>query len=89
MKEHSIKNRDLVLFSLQPWDEEIGSNFKDMALELSRDNRVLYVNRALDRITSITKRKEKKVQARLKSIWHGENELTEVHPNLWSIIRGP
>ena len=83
MKEHSIKNRDLVLFSLQPWDEEIGSNFKDMALELSRDNRVLYVNRALDRITSITKRKEKKVQARLKSIWHGENELTEVHPNLW------
>lgn len=60
MKEHIIKNRDIVLFSFQPWDEEIGSNFKDIALELSRDNRVLYINRALDRISAITKRNEKK-----------------------------
>ena len=83
MKESIIKNRDIVLFSFQPWDEEIGSNFKDIALELSRDNRVLYINRALDRISAITKRKEKKVRARLKSIWHGEGELTEVKSNLW------
>jgi len=83
MKEQTIKNRDIVLFSLQPWDEEIGSNFKDIALELSRHNRVLYINRALDRISSITKRNEKKVKSRLRSIWQGEGELTEVHPNLW------
>jgi glycosyltransferase involved in cell wall biosynthesis len=83
MKEHTIKNRDIVLFSLQPWDEEIGSNFKDIALELSRTNRVLYINRALDRISSITKRNEKKVRSRLKSIWQGKGELNEVHPNLW------
>jgi len=83
MKESIIKDRDIVLFSFQPWDEEIGSNFKDIALELSRDNRVLYINRALDRISAITKRKEKKVRARLKSIWHGEGELSEVKSNLW------
>jgi len=83
MKEETIKNRDIVLFSLQPWDEEIGSNFKDIALELSRHNRVLYINRALDRISSITKRNEKKVKSRLRSIWQGEGELSEVHPNLW------
>jgi teichuronic acid biosynthesis glycosyltransferase TuaH len=83
MKENRIINRDIVLFSLQPWDEEIGSNFKDIALELSRSNRVLYINRALDRISAITKRKEKKVRSRLNSIWKGKDELTEVHPNLW------
>ncbi len=83
MKEQTIKNRDIVLFSLQPWDEEIGSNFKDIAVELSRYNRVLYINRALDRISAITKRNEKKVKSRLRSIWQGEDELTEVHPNLW------
>ena len=83
MKEQSIKNRDIVLFSLQPWDEEIGSNFKDIALELSRHNRVLYINRALDRISAITKRSEKKVRSRLRSIWQGQGELTEAHPNLW------
>ena len=83
MKEQTIKNRDIVLFSLQPWDEEIGSNFKDIALELSRHNRVLYINRALDRISAITKRNENKVRSRLNSIWQGKGELTEVHPNLW------
>ena len=83
MKEQIIKNRDFVFFGLQPWDEEIGSNFKDIALELSRHNRVLYINRALDRISAITKRSEKKVKSRLKSIWQGKGELTEVHPNLW------
>ena len=83
MKEHTIKNRDIVLFSFQPWDEEIGSNFKDIALELSRDNRVLLINRALDRVSALTKRSEKKVRARLKSIWHGEGELAEVKSNLW------
>jgi glycosyltransferase involved in cell wall biosynthesis len=83
MKEHIIKNRDIVLFSFQPWDEEIGFNFKDIALELSRYNRVLFINHALDRITALTKRNEKKVRARLKSIWQGEGELTEVKTNLW------
>jgi glycosyltransferase involved in cell wall biosynthesis len=83
MKEHIIQNRDIVLFSFQPWDEEIGSNFKDIALELSRYNRVLYINRALDRISALTKRNEKKVRARLQSIWHGEGELAEVKNNLW------
>jgi len=83
MKEHIIKNRDIVLFSFQPWDEEIGSNFKDIALELSRNNRVLFINHALDRISALTKRNQKKVRARLKSIWQGEGELTEVKPNLW------
>jgi teichuronic acid biosynthesis glycosyltransferase TuaH len=83
MKEHRIKDRDIVLFSFQPWDEEIGSNFKDIALELSRDNRVLFINRALDRISAIRKRNDKKVRTRLKSIWQGEGELAEIQPNLW------
>jgi teichuronic acid biosynthesis glycosyltransferase TuaH len=83
MNEHIIQNRDIVLFSFQPWDEEIGSNFKDIALELSRNNRVLYVNRALDRISAFTKRNEKKVQARLRSIWQGDGELAEIKSNLW------
>ncbi len=83
MKKAIIQNRDIVLFSFQPWDEEIACNFKEIALELARNNRVLYINRAVDRISAITKRKEKKVGARLKSIQKGEGELLEVSPNLW------
>ncbi len=35
---------DFVIRSLQRWDIPIGSNIKDIALEISKNNRVLYVN---------------------------------------------
>jgi glycosyltransferase involved in cell wall biosynthesis len=46
-----IKNRDIILFSFQPWNSEIAFNLKDMAFELSRYNRVLFIDRARDRNT--------------------------------------
>ena len=55
MEHHFIKNRDIVLFSLQPWNSGIAFNFKDMAFELARYNRVLFIDRARDR-HSILKR---------------------------------
>jgi teichuronic acid biosynthesis glycosyltransferase TuaH len=53
MSHRYIKNRDIVLFSFQPWNCDIAFNFKDMAYELARHNRVLFVDRALDRNTAI------------------------------------
>ena len=53
------------MFSFQSWDTEIGSNFKDMAIELAKNNRVLFVNRALDR-SSLRKHKN---DAILKPGW--------------------
>ena len=49
MTHHFIKNRDIVLFSSQPWNSGIAFNFKDMAFELARYNRVLFIDRARDR----------------------------------------
>jgi glycosyltransferase involved in cell wall biosynthesis len=46
-----IKNRDIILFSFQPWNSDIAFNLKDMAFELSRYNRVLFIDRARDRNT--------------------------------------
>lgn len=71
------------MFGLQPWDIEIGSNFKNMAIEISRSNKVLYVNRPLDRITYFKNRNDKKVKARLESISQNKNRLTEIEKNLW------
>ncbi|WP_017732440.1 glycosyltransferase [Nafulsella turpanensis] len=39
-----IKKRDFIFVGLQDWDIEIGSNFKNLAYEISKENRVLYVN---------------------------------------------
>jgi len=55
MAHQFIKNRDIVLFSFQPWNSDIAFNFKDMAFELARYNRVLFIDRARDR-NSILKR---------------------------------
>ncbi len=78
-----IKNRDIVMFSFQSWDTEIGSNFKDMAMELSKLNRVLFVNRALDRISLIRNKATPQVASRLASIKNGTNEFVAISPSLW------
>jgi len=49
MEHQFIKHRDIVLFSFQPWESDIAFNFKDMAFELAKNNRVLFINRARDR----------------------------------------
>ncbi len=51
MSHQFIKNRDIILFSFLPWNSIIAFNLKDLAFELSRYNRVLFVDRASDRGT--------------------------------------
>lgn len=80
-----IQNRNIVVAGLQPWDIEIGSNCKNMAAELSRHNRVLYVNRALDRISAIRQRKDPKIQTRRKSLKGQASDLQQVKENLWTL----
>ncbi|CCH55974.1 Putative teichuronic acid biosynthesis glycosyltransferase tuaH [Fibrisoma limi BUZ 3] len=43
---------DVVVVGLQPFDSVIGSNCRDIAMELAKQCRVLYVNPPLDRITA-------------------------------------
>ncbi len=78
-----MEDRCVIMFGLQPWDIEIGSNFKNMAMEISGANKVLYINRPLDRVNYYKNRKDKKVKARLESIKQNKNRLTEIKKNLW------
>jgi teichuronic acid biosynthesis glycosyltransferase TuaH len=43
---------DFVIVGIQPWHLPLGGNCKDIALELSKTNRVLYVNPPVDRVTA-------------------------------------
>lgn len=79
-----IKGYDIVIVGQQPWDTEIGSNCKDIALELSKHNRVLYVNSPLDRITIVKGREDSKIQKRLNNIKKNKVDLHCVQDNLWS-----
>ena len=83
MKHLFIRDRDIVMFSFQSWDTAIGSNFKDMAIELAKNNRVLFINRALDRSSLFKRRNDEVTKARLASIKTGVGELEQVADNIW------
>jgi len=80
-----IKGRDILVVGQQPWDVEIGSNCKNIAKEFSKNNRVLYVNSPLDRITAITKKSDPKIQKRINVVKGKENGLVVIENNLWNL----
>jgi glycosyltransferase involved in cell wall biosynthesis len=80
-----IQGRDIVVVGQQAWDEELGSNCKNIALEFSRHNRVLYVNSPLDRITMLRNKKSPRVQRRLSVIKGKEKGLISIQNNLWNL----
>lgn len=80
-----IKGRDIVIVGQQPWDIAIGSNCKNIAAELSKYNRVLYVNSALDRITLLRNRNAQAIIRRRNVIKGQENGLVPVSDNLWTL----
>lgn len=82
--QHLISNRDIIIVGQQPWDVEIGSNCKNIALELSKHNRVLYVNSPLDRITLFKHKDTPTVQKRLEVIKRKTKGLIKLQENLWN-----
>jgi teichuronic acid biosynthesis glycosyltransferase TuaH len=77
MKHNFIKNKDIVLFSFQAWDSGIGFNFKEMAFEFAKYNRVLFVNRAPDRNSLLRKINDEYTKPKQKT------ELTQIQETLW------
>ncbi len=80
-----IKNRDIIVVGLQAWDIEIGSNCKNIALEFSKNNRVLYVNAPLDWMTLYKKQDDPRVQLRKDVVKGKKDGLTKLQDNLWNL----
>lgn len=78
-----LEHRDIVIVGQQPWDTSIGSNCKDLAVEFSKHNRVLYVNAPLDRRTGFQQRSTEGVKKRMRIIAGEQAALEEIAPNLW------
>jgi len=85
MEQPLITNRDFIIVGQQAWDVEIGSNCKNIALELSKHNRVLYVNPPLDRITQLRNEDDEKIIKRKRMLRGEENNLIPIQKNLWNL----
>lgn len=80
-----VRNRDIVIIGIQPWDIEIGSNCKNIALEFAKNNRVLYVNPPMDRVTRMKHKKRQSVQKRIKIAKGEMSDIEIIENNLWNL----
>ncbi|MEJ7911902.1 MAG: glycosyltransferase [Chitinophagaceae bacterium] len=80
-----VKNNNIIVVGLQPWDSEIGSNCINIAREFARHNRVLYVNFPLDRISLKREQTNPLFQHRISAIKQGKQALEKVENNIWNL----
>ena len=78
-----ITDKNFIFTGMQSWDITIGSNAKDIALEISKQNRVLYINTPLDKKTYIGTENTPETVQRRKVIKKQLPELRQINPNLW------
>jgi glycosyltransferase involved in cell wall biosynthesis len=79
-----IKDKDIIIVGLQPWENEIGSNCKNIAIEFAKYNSVLYVNHPLDRNT-LLKKSAAEYQKHLDIIKNKKENLIQVDKNIWAL----
>lgn len=80
-----ITGRDFIFTGLQHWDMPIGSNARDIALEISKHNRVLYFNTPLDILTRFCESKSPEAKRRLYVLQSKEKSVRQINPNLWNV----
>jgi len=78
-----IENRDIVCFGLQPWDLDIAFTLKYTAIEMSKKNRVLFLNPPVLRGDLIRHGNHSRLAYR-KAVLKGEKpDLFKYNDNLW------
>lgn len=80
-----IEGKDIIIVGQQPWDVEIGSNCKNIAIEFSKNNRVLYVNAPLDRISLMRGGNDEKIKKRKDIVEGKASGLLKIADNLWNL----
>ena len=80
-----IQNQDIVVIGIQPWNIEIGSNCKNIAQEMAKSNRVLYVNQPLNRITSLKGKNDPANIDRINVLKGKKNPVSKIMDNLWEL----
>ncbi len=78
-----VKNRDIIINALQAWDYNIASTCKYTAIEMAKNNRVLFVNPPMQRSSAIFLKNNPGVQKRLRINRGEEDDLVQESENLW------
>lgn len=80
-----IKNRDFIIHGLQSIDSPIGSNCVNLAHEIAKNNRVLYVNYPLDRLTKLKSKNDPLIQKRIEVLNKKQEDIQQISENMWCL----
>lgn len=80
-----MRGRDIIVHGLQSLDSRIGSNCINIANEFAKNNRVLYVNYPIDRLTSIRAGSDPLIQKRKEILQGKQEDLVRVNDNMWNL----
>ena len=80
-----IKDKNIIVHGLQSLDSPIGSNCINIAFEFSKQNKVLYVNYPLDRVTSIRQKSNPLVIKRKNILRKKQADLVQINDNMWNL----
>jgi len=78
-----ITNRDIIVYGMQAWDFNIASTCKYTAIEMSKNNRVLFVNPPMQRSSALFHKNDPDIAKRLKINRGEEEDLVQESENLW------
>ncbi len=78
-----MKGKDFIITGLQSWDIPIGSNAIDIAKEISKKNRVLYVNTPLDQMTLLRNKTKPEMHHRLEVLKKRTDPVRRISGSLW------
>lgn len=80
-----IKGKDFIVMGIQAWDIEIGSNCKNIAVEFAKNNRVLYVNPPMDRVSKYRERQTEKIKKRIQIKKGTKDDLVQLNETMWNL----
>jgi len=78
-----MKDQNFLITCLQIWETEIGTTIRNMAIEISKENKVLYVNTPMDHSTWLRRKSLPKSDTRLDVIRKKRPPLRQINENLW------
>lgn len=78
-----LHGRDIVMVSLHPWYYELTGNSINMAHHFARNNRVLYVNRPINRKTYGAQEKSAGFHKHCEIIRNKGEQIHRINDNLW------
>lgn len=78
-----MERQDFIITCLQVWETKIGTTIRNFALEISKQNRVLYINTPLDHSTWLRERLHHTKDHRMDVIKKKTPPLRKINENLW------